>query len=117
MLPEKERDSFWDTIERQLILFCLFFPADRRSVQFADQVRVQKIVKEEIEIDESKMDKLLHYLHEADPSDTSRDPPEMLDLAGKSPKKIAVQFVIPKKIDGLYIQRWYLPTYLPAQKY
>lgn len=44
---------------------------------------MQNIVKEEVEIDEKKMDLLLHYLHEADPTDPTRDPPEMRDLAGK----------------------------------
>jgi len=56
----------------------------KRSVQFDEEVRVEKIVKEEVEINECKMDNLLHYLHDADPTDPQRDPPEMKDLAGMS---------------------------------
>lgn len=36
----------------------------------------------EIEIDESKMDRLLNLLHEADPQSGTTDTAEMIDLEG-----------------------------------
>lgn len=38
----------------------------------------------EIEIDEQKIDRLLHLLHEADPQSSSLDPQEMLELEGEN---------------------------------
>lgn len=57
---------------------------NKKTVQFNESVKVKKIVKSptNVIIDESKMDRLLHYLHEADPRDASGDPPEMRELAG-----------------------------------
>ena len=57
----------------------------KKTVQFNDSVKVKKIAKEpsEVVIDEGKMDRLLHYLHEADPRDPSGDPIEMRELPGK----------------------------------
>lgn len=51
----------------------------KKTVQFDEAVK--KISKEEIRIDEDKMDTLLHYLHEADPTDPAGDPPQMRGLA------------------------------------
>ena len=55
----------------------------KKTVQFNESVKVKKILKDptDVVIDESKMDRLLHYLHEADPRDPSGDPPEMRELA------------------------------------
>lgn len=54
-------------------------------MQFNDSVKVKKIKDPtEVVIDESKMDTLLHYLHEADPRDSSGDSPEMRELAGEN---------------------------------
>jgi signal transducing adaptor molecule len=59
---------------------------NKKSVQFAEEVEVKTVKREpevvEIEIDEQKMDRLLHLLHEADPQSDSSDPQEMLDLEG-----------------------------------
>lgn len=55
-------------------------------------MKVKKIAKDpaDVVIDESKMDRLLHYLHEADPRDASGDPPDIRELAGKAQKKITL---------------------------
>ncbi|KAK0166306.1 hypothetical protein PV328_004739 [Microctonus aethiopoides] len=56
----------------------------KKSVQFAEEVEVKTLKREpeviEVEIDESKIDRLLHLLHEADPQSDTSDPPELLDL-------------------------------------
>lgn len=55
-------------------------------VQFAGEVEVKTVKREpevvEVEIDERKMDRLLHLLHEADPQCDTSDTQEMLDLEG-----------------------------------
>lgn len=57
---------------------------NKKMVQFADEVEVKTVKREpeiiEVEIDERKMDRLLHLLHEADPQCDNSDPQEMLDL-------------------------------------
>ncbi|XP_015519740.1 signal transducing adapter molecule 1 [Neodiprion pinetum] len=57
---------------------------NKKSVQFAEEVEVKTVKHEpeiiEVEIDEPKMDRLLHLLHEADPECDSTDTQEMLDL-------------------------------------
>lgn len=60
----------------------------KKSVQFAEEVEVRTVKSREpeiieVEIDEKKMDRLLHLFHEADPQCDSADPREMLDLEGK----------------------------------
>ncbi|XP_014213706.1 signal transducing adapter molecule 1 isoform X2 [Copidosoma floridanum] len=56
----------------------------KKSVQFAEEVEVKTIKKEpevvEVQIDEQKMDRLLHLLLEADPQSGATDPQEMIDL-------------------------------------
>ncbi|XP_012278694.1 signal transducing adapter molecule 1 [Orussus abietinus] len=56
----------------------------KKSVQFSEEVEVKTVKREpevvEVEIDEHKMDRLLHLLHEADPQSDAQDPQEMLDL-------------------------------------
>ncbi|XP_034945376.1 signal transducing adapter molecule 2 [Chelonus insularis] len=56
----------------------------KKAVQFAEEVDVKMLKKEpeviEVEIEESKIDRLLHLLHEADPQSEINDSPEMLDL-------------------------------------
>ncbi|XP_011691407.1 PREDICTED: signal transducing adapter molecule 1 isoform X4 [Wasmannia auropunctata] len=58
--------------------------SNKKLVQFAEEVEVKMVKREpevvEIEIDEKKMDRLLHLLHEADPQCDTSDPQEMLDL-------------------------------------
>ena len=55
-------------------------------VQFAGEAEVKTVKREpevvEVEIDERKMDRLLHLLHEADPQCDTSDTQEMLDLEG-----------------------------------
>ncbi|XP_051173255.1 signal transducing adapter molecule 1 isoform X1 [Leptopilina boulardi] len=56
----------------------------KKLVQFSDEVEVKTVKREpevlEVEINEQKIDRLMHLLHEADPQSDSTDPPEMLDL-------------------------------------
>lgn len=56
----------------------------KKSVQFVEEVEVKTLKREpeiiEVEIDEHKIDRLLHLLHEADPQSDSSDPAELLDL-------------------------------------
>lgn len=60
----------------------------KKSVQFSEEVEVKTVKREpeivEVEIDEAKIDRLLHLLHEADPQLDTNDPPEMLELEGNS---------------------------------
>lgn len=59
----------------------------KKLVQFSDEVEVKTLQREpeviEVEIDEPKMDRLMHLLHEADPQSDSTDTGEMLDLEGQ----------------------------------
>ena len=61
--------------------------SSKKLVQFSDEVEVKTVKREpevvEVDIDEHKMDRLMHLLHEADPQSDSTDPPDMLDLEGK----------------------------------
>ncbi|KAL6262175.1 hypothetical protein P5V15_007272 [Pogonomyrmex californicus] len=58
--------------------------SNKKLVQFAEEVEVKMVKREpevvEVEIDEKKMDRLLHLLHEADPQCDTSDSQEMLDL-------------------------------------
>lgn len=60
--------------------------SNKKMVQFAEEVEVKTVKREpevvEVEIDERKMDRLLHLLHEADPQCDTSDTQEMLDLEG-----------------------------------
>ncbi|XP_063985824.1 signal transducing adapter molecule 1 isoform X1 [Diachasmimorpha longicaudata] len=57
---------------------------NKKSVQFVEEVEVKTLKREpeiiEVEIDEGKIDRLLHLLHEADPQSDTSDPSELLDL-------------------------------------
>lgn len=62
-----------------------------KSVQFDDQVRVKFLEEEVTEIDESKIDRLLQLIHEADPTGVSPDSDELLvleDQCGKMGKLV-----------------------------
>uniref|UniRef100_A0A6B2EGA1 Putative signal transducing adaptor protein stam/stam2 n=1 Tax=Phlebotomus kandelakii TaxID=1109342 RepID=A0A6B2EGA1_9DIPT len=54
----------------------------KKSVQFEDEVQQpdEEDKQEPVEINEEKIDRLLHLLHEANPEDPSQDTPEMLAL-------------------------------------
>lgn len=58
--------------------------SNKKMVQFAEEVEVKTVKREpeviEVEIDEKKMDRLLHLFHEADPQCDTSDSQEMLDL-------------------------------------
>ena len=63
-----------------------------RRVQFNEQVVVTTLEETasseaELEIDEAKIDKMLHLLHEADPTGDRPDPDEMKLLEGKQKEK------------------------------
>ncbi|XP_046401767.1 signal transducing adapter molecule 1 isoform X2 [Ischnura elegans] len=52
----------------------------KKSVQFEEAVKVRVLEREpeaEVEIEEEKIDRLLHLLHEADPSEERSDPEEL----------------------------------------
>lgn len=52
----------------------------KKSVQFSDEIKKEEIKDEVVEINESKIDRLLHLLHEANPEDPTQDSNEMLQL-------------------------------------
>lgn len=53
----------------------------RKSVQFNEAVQVKTVEEpQEVEINEEKIDRLLHLLHEADPTENNSDSEEMLNL-------------------------------------
>lgn len=53
----------------------------KKSVQFSDEKVEEEAAKDQVvEINEEKIDRLLHLLHEADPEDPSADTEEMLKL-------------------------------------
>lgn len=52
----------------------------KKSVQFSDEIKKEEVKDEVVEINESKIDRLLHLLHEANPEDPSQDSDEMLQL-------------------------------------
>lgn len=55
----------------------------KKNVQFSDEQKKddeEKAREQVVEIDEEKIDRLLHLLHEADPEDPSADTDEMLQL-------------------------------------
>lgn len=55
---------------------------EQKKVQFQENVTVKTVEAEpeEMEINEDKIDRLIHLLHEADPSDAQQDTQEMLTL-------------------------------------
>lgn len=62
-----------------------------KSVQFDDQVRVKFLEEEVTEVDENKIDRLLHLIHEADPTGVTPDSDELLileDQCGKMGKLV-----------------------------
>uniref|UniRef100_A0A6G1S9A8 Signal transducing adapter molecule 1 n=1 Tax=Aceria tosichella TaxID=561515 RepID=A0A6G1S9A8_9ACAR len=52
----------------------------QKSVQFNDQVRVKFLEEEVTEVDEGKIDRLLHLIHEADPTGVTPDSDELVML-------------------------------------
>lgn len=57
--------------------------AEKKSVQFDEEVKVKTLTAEvEPEIDENKIDRTIHLLHEADPTGERPDGEELLSLEG-----------------------------------
>lgn len=58
----------------------------KKFVHFAEEIEVKTLKREpeivEVEIDEKKMDRLLHLLHEADPESDATDPQAIVELEG-----------------------------------
>lgn len=53
----------------------------RKSVQFSEAVQVKTVEEpQDVEINEEKIDRLLHLLHEADPTENHNDTDELLNL-------------------------------------
>jgi len=71
-----------------VFLYCIdillpeFEVAAKKTVQFAEDVEVQSIETEPevVELDEAKIDRVLHMLHEADPTGEVEDPQELAGL-------------------------------------
>jgi len=59
--------------------------ASEKKVQFSEEIKVKVVEKEPeiVEIDEEKIDRLLHLIHEADPNGEKSDTEELLILEGK----------------------------------
>ncbi|CAH0557670.1 unnamed protein product [Brassicogethes aeneus] len=55
----------------------------KKNVQFKDEARADVKEPEVTEINEEKIDRLLHLLHEADPTNPEHDTEEMLKLEGE----------------------------------
>lgn len=56
------------------------FEDDAKALQLKTEAAAAAVAKQRIEIDEVKIDRLLHLLHEANPEDPSQDSEEMLRL-------------------------------------
>ncbi|XP_066143880.1 signal transducing adapter molecule 1 [Euwallacea fornicatus] len=56
------------------------FEKAKKTVQFKEEVKVVEKDPEEIEINENKINRLLHLLHEADPTNPETDTDELLSL-------------------------------------
>lgn len=58
-------------------------------VQFNETAEVNVVQEEpeDVEINEQKIDRLLHLLHEADPTNPEKDTEEMLNLESKLHKQ------------------------------
>lgn len=84
--------------------------SNKKMVQFAEEVEVKTVKREpevvEVEIDERKMDRLLHLLHEADPQCDNSDPQEMLDLEGSTFASYVILYII------IYIDYYFLQNKL-----
>lgn len=68
-------------------MHCLFlflvFKSEKKSVQFDEEVKVKTLTADvEPEIDEVKIDRTIHLLHEADPTGERPDSEELLTLEG-----------------------------------
>lgn len=72
----------------EIIHGCIYYAElehnTKKLVQFAEEVEVKMVKREPevAEVDEKKMDRLLHLFHEADPQCDTSDSQEMLDLEG-----------------------------------
>lgn len=65
--------------------FILLLDKAEKKVQFNEEVKVKVLDNEKsepVKIDESKIDRLLHLLHEADPQSDKADSEELLTLEG-----------------------------------
>ncbi|RWS06945.1 signal transducing adapter molecule 1-like protein [Dinothrombium tinctorium] len=60
----------------------IYKPVEKKSVQFADEVKVKVLERdaEPVEIDCEKIDRLLHLLHESDPTGERSDSEELIQL-------------------------------------
>lgn len=56
------------------------FEDDAKALQLKTEAAAAAVAEQRIEIDEEKIDRLLHLLHEANPEDPSQDSEEMLHL-------------------------------------
>lgn len=70
----------------------------KKSIKFKEEVEVKTVKCDpevvDIEIDEQKIDRLLHLLHEADPQSDISDPQEMLNLEGIFPYFVTILRIV-----------------------
>lgn len=74
-----------------------------KSVQFDEQVRVKYLDEEVTEIDENKIDRLLHLIHEADPTGVIQDSHELVmleDQCGRMDKLISKEL---ERLDRIQV--------------
>ncbi|XP_076350021.1 signal transducing adaptor molecule isoform X2 [Tachypleus tridentatus] len=78
----------------------LYKVPEKKSVQFNEEVKVKTVETEpqEVEIDEEKIDRLLHLLHEADPTGERADSDELLALEEQC---TAMGPLIDKEVDRI----------------
>ena len=79
------------------------FAGNGKSVQFNDQVRVKYLDEEVTEVDENKIDRLLHLIHEADPTGIIPDSDELVmleDQCGRMDKLISKEL---ERLDRIQV--------------
>uniref|UniRef100_A0A1B0CNQ0 Uncharacterized protein n=3 Tax=Lutzomyia longipalpis TaxID=7200 RepID=A0A1B0CNQ0_LUTLO len=84
----------------------------KKSVQFADEDTplLEEVKQEPVEINEEKIDRLLHLLHEANPEDPSQDTPEMLALEQQVNQMGPLIDAELERVDGKHAQLTQLST-------
>lgn len=76
----------------------------KKSVQFSDDIK-KEMKDEVVEINESKIDRLLHLLHEANPEDTgSQDSDEMLQLESQVNRMLPLIDTELERVDRKHAQ-------------
>lgn len=80
------------------------FSGTSKNVQFDDQVRVKFLENEVTEVDESKIDRLLQLIHEADPTGVTPDSDELLMLEDQCGKMAILNEKELERLDLIQIK-------------